>query len=201
MYIIPIVQALIHRIVPCIRALVVVPSRDLAIQAKATFDQYVKGTDLRVGMLGSWGAADSSLDYHDDDTWLRECNEEEDLLGTYEEVDIAITTPGRLVEHIKNNPQFDIQVRLPFFINAQNLQYLIVDEADKLLLQSFSNWIHVVRLLLLLHRSCMASWKKRPSPSSRRRRTCTASARPSTGPPATTARCACCVGEAAGLEA
>lgn len=89
--------------------------RDLAIQAKTTFDQYVKGTDLRVGMLGSWGTADSLLDYHDDDTWLRECNEEEDLLGTYEEVDIAITTPGRLVDTSRTIPQFSTSKwTLPF---------------------------------------------------------------------------------------
>ena len=40
------------------------------------------------------------------------------------------------MEHIKNNPFFDIQ----------DLQYLVVDEADKLLLQSYDNWIQVVAL-------------------------------------------------------
>ena len=49
-------------------------------------------------------------------------------------MDIVIATPGKLVEYIKTNPSF----------NIQNLQYLVVDEADKLLLQSFDNWIHVV---------------------------------------------------------
>ena len=66
-----------HRIVPRIRALVVVPSRDLAIQvilcsshkiqAKATFDTYVQGTDLHVGILGG---VDDSLDYCEDNYWL-----------------------------------------------------------------------------------------------------------------------------------
>lgn len=66
-----------HRIVPRIRALIVVPSRDLAIQvilcysyfikAKATFDTYVQGTDLHVGILGG---VDDSLDYCEDDYWL-----------------------------------------------------------------------------------------------------------------------------------
>ena len=172
-----------------------VPSRDLAIQAKATFDQYVKGTDLRVGMLGSWGTDDSSLDYHDDDTWLRDCNEEEDLLSNEEEVDIAITTPGRLVEHIKNNPHFDIQVSSFILLHPQNLQYLIVDEADKLLLQSFSNWIHVVGIFLFFHSSSMANWKKLPFPPSRRRKVYTTSVPPSTGRPATTVPYGCFVRE------
>ena len=98
-----------HRVVPRIRALVVVPSRDLALQVKSTFDQYVKGTSLKVGILSGRGE-NESLDYNEDDYWMNECNMEEDLLGNYEEVDIAITTPGRLVEHIKADPRFDIQV-------------------------------------------------------------------------------------------
>ena len=57
-----------------------------------------------------------------------------DLLSNMERVDIVISTPGKLVEFIKRNPSVDLQC----------LQYLVVDEADKLLLQSFNNWIHVV---------------------------------------------------------
>ena len=61
---------------------------------------------------------------------------EDDVIQSCEQVDIIITTPGKLVEHIKNNPNFDIQ----------DLQYLVVDEADKLLLQSYDNWIQVVEI-------------------------------------------------------
>ena len=64
-----------------------------------------------------------------------------DLLLNMERVDIAISTPGKLVEFIKRNPSVDLQ----------NLQYLVVDEADKLLLQSFNNWIHVVCILSPSH--------------------------------------------------
>ena len=66
--------------------------------------------------------------------WLEANGKHDDILQSCEKVDIVITTPGRLVEQIKNNPAFDIQ----------DLQYLVVDEADKLLLQSYNNWIHVV---------------------------------------------------------
>ena len=48
-----------HRVVPRIRALVVVPSRDLALQVKSTFDQYVKGTSLKVGILSGRGENES----------------------------------------------------------------------------------------------------------------------------------------------
>ncbi|KNB43821.1 hypothetical protein JH06_2267 [Blastocystis sp. subtype 4] len=121
-YVIPIIQALMNRIVPRIRALVVVPSRDLVQQvwiAKLTFDAYTKGTDLHCYHIHSLT-----------DEYVNEL----DVLNNDENVDIVIATPGKLVEYIKTNPSF----------NIQNLQYLVVDEADKLLLQSFDNWIHVV---------------------------------------------------------
>lgn len=74
---IPIIQALVNRIVPRIRALIVVPSKDLvqqvgvyhlhSLQVKFTFDAYTRGTDLRVGVL--YGS-DSSLSYDDSHLWI-----------------------------------------------------------------------------------------------------------------------------------
>jgi ATP-dependent RNA helicase DDX51/DBP6 len=49
-------------------------------------------------------------------------------------VDILISTPGRLVEHLKSTPGFNLD-----FIN-----WLVIDEADKLLDQSFQQWLDVV---------------------------------------------------------
>jgi ATP-dependent RNA helicase DDX51/DBP6 len=49
-------------------------------------------------------------------------------------IDILITTPGRLAEHILHTPGFTLQ----------HLQFLVLDEADRLLHQSFQNWIEVV---------------------------------------------------------
>lgn len=49
-------------------------------------------------------------------------------------VDILICTPGRLVEHIKLSPGFTLE----------NIKWLVVDEADKLLDQSFQQWLDVV---------------------------------------------------------
>ena len=68
-----------NRIVPRIRALVVVPSRDLVLQvwivvsydkqAKLTFDAYTKGTDLHVGVIVGQEAHDS-LHYNENDYWM-----------------------------------------------------------------------------------------------------------------------------------
>lgn len=49
-------------------------------------------------------------------------------------VDILICTPGRLVEHIKSTPGFSLDY----------VRWLVVDEADKLLAQSFQDWLDVV---------------------------------------------------------
>jgi ATP-dependent RNA helicase DDX51/DBP6 len=49
-------------------------------------------------------------------------------------VDLLICTPGRLVEHLKSTPGFSLQ----------DLKWLVVDEADKLLDQSFQQWLDVV---------------------------------------------------------
>ena len=49
-------------------------------------------------------------------------------------VDILIATPGRLAEHILHTPGFTLQ----------HLEFLVLDEADRLLHQSFQNWTELV---------------------------------------------------------
>ncbi|KAI9737613.1 MAG: ATP-dependent RNA helicase ddx51 [Claussenomyces sp. TS43310] len=49
-------------------------------------------------------------------------------------VDVLISTPGRLVEHLKSTPGFTLE----------HLRWLIIDEADKLLDQSFQQWLNTV---------------------------------------------------------
>ncbi|KAL1883337.1 ATP-dependent RNA helicase dbp6 [Diaporthe australafricana] len=53
-------------------------------------------------------------------------------------VDILICTPGRLVDHIKRTPGFTLDY----------VRWLIVDEADKLLAQTFQDWVTIVMPLL-----------------------------------------------------
>ncbi|CZT08317.1 related to ATP dependent RNA helicase [Rhynchosporium agropyri] len=57
-----------------------------------------------------------------------------DVIKSWSKVDILICTPGRLVDHIKSTPGFTVSF----------LQWLVVDEADKLLDQSFQQWLPVV---------------------------------------------------------
>jgi ATP-dependent RNA helicase DDX51/DBP6 len=50
-------------------------------------------------------------------------------------VDIVICTPGRLMDHLSGTPNFSLQ----------HLRFLVIDEADRLLTQSFQGWLtHVL---------------------------------------------------------
>ncbi|KAL1902652.1 ATP-dependent RNA helicase dbp6 [Sporothrix stenoceras] len=49
-------------------------------------------------------------------------------------VDVLVCTPGRLVEHIQSTPGFTLDF----------VRWLVVDEADKLLGQSYQQWLTVV---------------------------------------------------------
>ncbi len=57
-----------------------------------------------------------------------------DVVNQCPKVDILICTPGRLVEHLKFTPGFSLS----------SLKWLVVDEADKLLDQSFQHWLPTI---------------------------------------------------------
>lgn len=46
-------------------------------------------------------------------------------------MDILIATPGRLMDHLASTPNFTLQ----------HLRFLVIDEADRLLNQSFQDWL------------------------------------------------------------
>lgn len=46
-------------------------------------------------------------------------------------MDILICTPGRLMDHLNATPNFTLQ----------HLRFLVIDEADRLLAQSFQDWL------------------------------------------------------------
>ncbi|KAJ9149840.1 p-loop containing nucleoside triphosphate hydrolase protein [Pleurostoma richardsiae] len=56
------------------------------------------------------------------------------VIGHIPKVDILICTPGRLVDHINLTPGFTLDY----------VRWLVVDEADKLLAQSFQKWLEIV---------------------------------------------------------
>lgn len=115
-YTIPIVQILSDRTVNKLRCLVIVPTRPLIHQVFETFDKLTRGTSLIV-MTSKYEVS---------------LAEEHRKLRAVEP-DIFITAPGRLVDHLQMHS-----------FSLKNLKFLVLDEADRLLNQSFQNWCGIL---------------------------------------------------------
>ena len=117
-YLIPIVQQLLtngNKIKDLgLSAIIILPTKPLVQQVYSDLLKLTKGTDINIMALKSGG--DLSIN-------------EENKRFKSNLIDILITTPGRLVEHLNLNS-----------INLQNLRFLVVDEADRLLNQNFQDW-------------------------------------------------------------
>ncbi|XP_052179742.1 DEAD-box ATP-dependent RNA helicase 1 isoform X2 [Diospyros lotus] len=136
-YALPIVQMLSTRTIQCLRALVVLPTRDLALQVKEVFAAIAPAVGLSVGLaVGQSSIADeiselikrpkleAGICYDPDDISL-------DLQSS---VDILVATPGRLMDHINSTRGFTLE----------HLCYLVVDETDRLLRESYQSWLPTV---------------------------------------------------------
>lgn len=111
-YIVPIIEMLRTRTIVQLRALVLVPTRDLAVQVRDVFEAVGKGSGLRAATV----TGNHSFRH-----------EQEQLLHA----DVVVATPGRLVDHIRGTPGFTLE----------HLRFLVIDEADRLLGQSFQEWV------------------------------------------------------------
>ena len=112
-YVLPIVAALLNVGRRRLRALVLVPTRDLAYQVADVFHKFVAGTRLSVCVASGETSFAS----------------EQRLLGN-DGADILIATPGRLADHMDNTPGFSLHA----------LQFCVVDEADRLLSEAYQSW-------------------------------------------------------------
>jgi ATP-dependent RNA helicase DDX51/DBP6 len=171
-YALPIARDISQGFVTRLRSLVVLPTRELVKQAQEVFELCAKAYDggdrkrVRIGVaVGSQtlkSEQESLVESHKryDPTEYRRLLEEvselkkggaivdtglghsDPRLGPWEgevvdfssKVDVLICTPGRLVEHLEQTPGFDLDY----------VRWLIVDEADKLLAQSFQGWLDIV---------------------------------------------------------
>ncbi|GAB1289989.1 ATP-dependent RNA helicase DDX51 [Apodemus speciosus] len=129
-FVIPVVQALLHRVVCHIRALVVLPTKELAQQVfqlniqksvSKVFNIYTDTTPLRVALV----TGQKSL-----------AKEQESLVQKTADgfrclADIVVATPGRLVDHIDHTPGFSLQ----------QLRFLIIDEADRMIDSMHQSWL------------------------------------------------------------
>ncbi|XP_071334475.1 ATP-dependent RNA helicase DDX51 isoform X2 [Trachinotus anak] len=120
-FVIPVIQVLMERVVCEVRALAVLPTKELAEQVCKVFMSYAEGTTLRVVMLAGqrpFAAEQASLSEHRGD--MRRSL-----------ADIVVATPGRLVDHINKNSGLCLE----------HLRFLIIDEADRMIDSMHQSWL------------------------------------------------------------
>lgn len=113
-FVLPIVQALIETSIVAIRALVVLPVSELAIQVYKVFKSVTRGTRLQVLLLTG------QKSFLDEQKKLIRFKSTKKALSL---VDIIVTTPGRLRDHIYRTDGFCLKF----------LRYLVIDEADRMM--------------------------------------------------------------------
>jgi ATP-dependent RNA helicase DDX51/DBP6 len=166
-YALPMVENLRDKPVVQLRGLVVVPTRELVSQVRETLELCNVGSGLKIGTaVGSrslkeeQGLLVQRWQRYDPDAYRteqeKEIDEDEELMNwdfddlldeTDElgcspdhivdyrsEIDILICTPGRLVDHMQSTKGFTLE----------HVQWLVIDEADRLLDESFQQWIDIV---------------------------------------------------------
>lgn len=166
-YVLPMIESLRGKPATRLRGLIVVPTRELVSQVRETCELCATGTGLKIGTaVGSKTIKEEqnmlirrdqrydpegyrAVQNHQitEEEWLMnwdidnlygKANELSCLPNFVEDlssnVDILICTPGRLVDHLQSTKGFTLN----------HVQWLVIDEADRLLDQSFQQWIDVV---------------------------------------------------------
>lgn len=166
-YALPMVEALREKSITRLRGLIIVPTRELVNQAHETLELCSSGSGLKVGtaygsktLRQEQEALITRQHRYDPEAYQRkqdrEVDEDEELLnwdsdafGDDEQagevlmdyvvdhmskVDILICTPGRLIEHLQHTRGFTLD----------HVQWLVIDEADRLLDESFQQWVENV---------------------------------------------------------
>ncbi len=165
-YVLPIVADLKDLPGTKLRAVIVVPTRELVKQVRDLSEACTAGTSLQiVTAVGSKSLVEEQAmlvkeeKVYDPEAYkkwqqspidwsnfslakLAKRAKDEDPLESVDyitqyksKVDILITTPGRLVDHLRSTPGFTLD----------HVTWLVVDEADRLLNESYQEWVTVVK--------------------------------------------------------
>ncbi|GIX69710.1 ATP-dependent RNA helicase DDX51 [Caerostris darwini] len=120
-FVLPIIQSLRNRTVTAVRALIVLPVSELAIQVYKVFEMFVRNTDLKVTLLTG------------QKSFVLEQNSlvKQGVRRTISLVDIIVTTPGRILDHISRTKGFCLE----------HLRFLVIDEADRMMDDVQKGWL------------------------------------------------------------
>ncbi|EZG10921.1 hypothetical protein H106_00485 [Trichophyton rubrum CBS 735.88] len=166
-YVLPIFAGLKRLPIAKLRALIIVPTRELVKQVRDACELCSSGSGLRIGTaVGSTALKDEQAQIMEQTSVYRpeSTRRQDDTTMTADEwasfslvdyiaeaeeysrtlpdhciesspcVDILICTPGRLVDHIRSTKGFTLD----------SLEWLVIDEADRLLNESFQEWVGTV---------------------------------------------------------
>lgn len=114
-YALPIVQSLCERKITCLRALILVPGRELAEQVLRVMEPLAQAVSLSVGLA----IGQTSLGAEQRRLFAGEH-------GGDSAVDILVATPGRLMDYIEDG-------KGKRQLSLQHVEWLVLDEADRLL--------------------------------------------------------------------
>ena len=114
-YVAPILDTLFTRTITRLRALIIVPTRELVQQVYEACNV----THLKVGYTSTRPFAAEQAMFTSDEEYAKSS------------IDILVCTPGRLVDHLKT-------------MSLQDLRFLVIDEGDRLLNASFQGWSETV---------------------------------------------------------
>ena len=166
-YALPLIENLRDRPTKKLRGLVVVPTRELVAQARSYLEVCASGSKLQIGTAVGSKSIQEEQDHlvgqgqrYDPEAYQAELEMENDeiedlmdwdfesltgkgnkashLINYVNEytskVDILICTPGRLVDHMRSTKGFTLE----------HIQWLVIDEADRLLDESFQEWVDII---------------------------------------------------------
>lgn len=166
-YALPLIENLRDRPTTKLRGLIVVPTRELVAQARNYLEVCASGSKLQIGTAVGSKSIQEEQDHlvtrgqrYDPEAYQAELDKDHDelddlidwdfdnvnqgrnrasYLTNYVEeytskVDILICTPGRLVDHMRSTRGFTLE----------HVQWLVIDEADRLLDESFQQWVDII---------------------------------------------------------
>ncbi|KAJ5100075.1 hypothetical protein N7532_007076 [Penicillium argentinense] len=166
-YVVPLVTSLESRPASRLRGLIVVPTRELVKQAREACELCAAGSRLHIGSAvgnvaikeeqklimrtdqvynpatvaqrQAAGLQDNDWEHFSLEDCVSEAINSTGFLPGYIQrpepnVDILICTPGRLVDHLRYTKGFTLK----------HIEWLVIDEADRLLNESFQEWVDVV---------------------------------------------------------
>jgi ATP-dependent RNA helicase DDX27 len=117
-FVVPVLERLLYRPkkVPTSRVVILMPTRELAIQCHAVATKLASYTDIKFCLA----VGGLSLKIQEAELRLRP--------------DVIIATPGRFIDHMRNSPSFTVDT----------LEILVLDEADRMLEDGFADELNEI---------------------------------------------------------